>query len=183
MFTIAQEKLPTAQYLKTEFFFIMSNYGYSSPTAKTSGLIVEDPLIQDGKIMKHQKRFGDFLLVFTDRWWNGGGQSTFHLQNIVGQQILLWSMTYSGSYNKIAIPTLMGALRTTYNAREFCGGRGPNMYPSDDKTMTYFNTYDGDFSHFSANEKILGKVGEEQRLLGGHYCWGGLHTLTVSQKY
>jgi len=182
MFVIAPEDLPTAEYLQERFFSIMSTCGYSSPIAKNYGLIVDDPFLKGGKILTVNERFGDFLLVFIDRWWKGGGHSTFHLQNVFGQQILLWSMTCSGSYEKAAIPTLKDALHTAYTARAFYGGRGPRTHMSGDDTIVYLNICGGDFSHFSADEtvskKVEGAIPQWNRL-GGHSCWGGIHTPIV----
>lgn len=181
MFTIAPDKLPTAAYLEERFYAIMYRMGYAA--ASESSNIKPDSLVDGGKILTYNETFKvegvNFLLVFTDRWWKGGDHSTFHLQNIFGNQILLWTMTYEGVYNEGAIPTLMEALQAAYKEKKFYGCRGPHLYKPADGKLQYSNHYTGTFSFFVGEEVIHKEAPDFHFLEGFHKYWGGMQTRTM----
>jgi len=61
--------------------------------------------------------------IVTDSYKDTGGNTEIYYQGD-----LVWSMTYSGSYSKEAIPTLMAAIKSNLVNRIFLGGRGPECF-------------------------------------------------------
>jgi hypothetical protein len=179
--SIKPENLPTAAYLEERFYSIMYRLGYAA-TPESSN-IKPDPLVEGGKILTYNEFFiaegSNFLLMFADRWWKGGGHSTFHLQDTFGNQLLLWTMTYEGVYNEGAIPALMEALQAAYKEKKFYGCRGPHLYKSADGNLQYSNHCTGTFSFFVGKEVIHKEVPDSHRLQGFHTYWGGMQTRTT----
>lgn len=179
--SIKPENLPNAAFLEERFYSIMYRMGYGA--TPQSGNIKPDPLVEGGKILIYNEIFKveerSFLLVFTDRWWKGGGHSTFHLQDTFGNQLLLWTMTYEGVYNEGAIPTLMEALQAAYKEKKFYGCRGPHLYKPADEKLQYSNHYTGTFSFFVGKEVIHKEAPDFHFLQGFHTYWGGMQTRTT----
>ncbi len=79
-----------------------------------------------------------FITPYSD--YSGGMTCIWH------DDVPVWMMQYAGSYQKKAIPCLKAALRTNYEALEFCGGRGPQFFRHKD--FAYVN---------QVSENIFGK--------------------------
>ncbi len=139
---------------------------------------------------------GQFSVI--DEWNDEGGRTFInyinyhyddlaHAHNRREEPPLVWVMRYVGHYEKWAIPLLKAALADRYEAREFCGGRGPKEYaPKYEKCVQeivkeinasggrkdsspfwdgcvygdfdfYENDYTGDFTDFRGVERVLTK--------------------------
>ncbi|MFA6043181.1 MAG: DUF5680 domain-containing protein [Patescibacteria group bacterium] len=112
---------------------------------------------------------GRFLLV--DEWCTTGhSRMSAGTSTIFCDKEPVWFMSYTGFYEKVAIPFLKLALLRSYQAREFNGGRGPNDF--EQKGMVYSNEVDlDDFENFQGCESVTRK-GRGQKLLGEHHYYG-----------
>lgn len=69
--------------------------------------------------------------------------------------VLVWSMSYSGSYPKAVISFLKYALKDTITSQDFIGGRGPRKFLHDTyPNLVYRNKVDGNFAQFTGQENI-----------------------------
>ena len=79
--------------------------------------------------------------------------------------IPVWMMQYLGHYPKEAIPCLRAALRTAYEAEEFFGGRGPEIFTH--KGYTYVNNVRvNDFFMDARGEEMI--FGPDGSIIGKH---------------
>ena len=78
--------------------------------------------IENGDLTVTTYREGEDFIV-TDSYKDTGGNTEIYYQGD-----LVWSMTYSGSYAKEAIPTLMAAIKSNMEKKIFLGGRGPEVF-------------------------------------------------------
>lgn len=118
------------------------------------------------------------LIVYEDVFWtHPGSDHSFGLTTMIVRDFKrdgwfpVWYMQYAGQYPKWVLKFLKQALRTTYQAGEFVGGRGPLEFL--EKNLEYRNRLDPhktDFRNFQGEEEIV--MGGLQ--IGFHRYWGGL---------
>lgn len=85
------------------------------------------------------------------------------------QDVPVWLMNYGGFYEESAIAFLKCALRKTYDAHQFIGGRGPLVYTEG--SLLYVNQPRlNDFTKFEGREEVFNA--ENETLLGFHEYWG-----------
>ncbi|MGH7141112.1 MAG: DUF5680 domain-containing protein, partial [Minisyncoccia bacterium] len=103
-----------------------------------------------------------------DQWCDTGGRTLITFDNVP-----FWVMRYQGHYLNEAIPVLKAALASQYQARQFCWGRGPEIWCVS-SGFRYLNRWRGSFSKFSGQELI--HITEKNECgvdsIGGHEYWG-----------
>ncbi|MDO8633415.1 MAG: DUF5680 domain-containing protein [Candidatus Wildermuthbacteria bacterium] len=119
------------------------------------------------------------LILYSDVYWTcPGSEQSFGVTIMSAYDIArvtwipLWHMQYGGRYPERMIAFLKTALRQTYNAGEFVGGRGPREF-SQGGDIFYINDPDpekNDFREFRGEERIL----EGGARVGSHWYRGGL---------
>lgn len=85
------------------------------------------------------------------------------------KDVPVWVMNYGGFYEESAIAFLKRALRKTYEAGQFVGGRGPLVYVEG--SLVYVNQPRlNDFAKFEGREEVFNAKGVTS--LGFHEYWG-----------
>ncbi len=127
-------------------------------------------------------------LRLMDQWGNdpvtGQPTGSVTIETLTRPSLLLWAMWFGGKpYKKECLPFLREeVLLPVYQSGEFYGGRGKNWTGSfGTDNFLYSNTWTGDFSRFSGEERIVGReteLLEDGRTsvrvpMGGHRYWGG----------
>ncbi len=84
----------------------------------------------------------------------------------------VWVMQYYGQYPQSALPILKAALRSSYLAGEFSGGRGVDGFAHPDgKYLNFRDPYYHSFRSFRGTEVVLVSKTDET---GSHFYHGGL---------
>lgn len=110
---------------------------------------------------------GDF--VVKDEWHtHPGSQKSGGSTLITHKDFPVWLMSYQGEYQGEAIPFLKAALRSSYEKKEFNGGRGPMKVPFGN-IIDYSNNWGGNFEKFEGREEVLSYI---TKLLGFHEFFG-----------
>jgi len=163
-----------------QFFFRGMLDGYVNPNSvKFKDLRVVFPTVHfemPGSNCKfYCKDIDDKKLQLVDLWFStgisdlGGGMTVIWVNDEP-----VWMMNYGGRYRKEAIPTLKLVLRTSYEKKEFNGGRGPSRFFNGD--FYYSNEPTGDFCNFFGREdiSITNERNEPAAWFGGHHYHGFL---------
>ena len=82
------------------------------------------------------------------------------------KEILVWWMTYDGSYPSEVIPFLKQAKLKAYTEMSFVGGRGPECFVSDDPYQYINSMMWGDIKAFHGDDQVWRKCPGDDELLG-----------------
>ena len=98
---------------------------------------------------------------------------SFGTTTIWHKGIPVWVMQYGGHYDESVLGLLRRALRKSYTADMFVGGRGPLVYAED--SLIYHNTPKrSDFALFSGREDIFDA---ENGIMLGYHEYSGMSLL------
>lgn len=145
------------------FFFRGMLHGWPSGRGKT-----DVPDMPGYK--KHEHVEGDFHIrdQYTRDEESGKSEGS---TRIWYRRRVVWSMHYSGRYEKRAIPLLKSALRRAYEHGHFNGGRGPKLFGSSGLIYSNIEIW-WKFDKFSGHESIIDN--EQNTILGSHAYNGQL---------
>ncbi|MFA5841646.1 MAG: hypothetical protein WC835_01620 [Candidatus Paceibacterota bacterium] len=156
-----------ASGIQAAFFAAMMN-GYAGEDKPKKGTIVELP--GSKTIIFTHGRFEIKDVYLTNKLGCQSGGMT----GVFCDGVPVWMMLYGGEYPDEAVPCLKAALRSSYAAERFDGGRGPMFFQHEDGRR-YVNDVDkgSSFAHFSGKERVFSPDGRE---IGSHQYHGFLMT-------
>ena len=154
-------KISKSDYVELlrKVFFLAMKAGYASDGAK---LRVKE--LPGSRLFTFEYEDSGQKFTVSDLYFvTPNSLMSFGTTIIACQSYPSWYMQYHGEYDNVAVPLLKQALRKTYEAEAFLGGRGLQIhlpvgdlaYEPDQRDLVYTNSIEeNDFCNFSGREEI-----------------------------